>query len=87
MMMMMLLLLLMMMMILLVLLLMTMTMTMMRVGLRRFVNRYSGGNPSDPSFKNLIVRWFQFGAFCPLFRLHGAYWRVFMIVTSSAGQQ
>ena len=22
--------------------------------------------------QELIVRWFQFGAFCPLFRLHGA---------------
>jgi len=24
-----------------------------------------------PHFPQLIVRWFQFGAFCPLFRLHG----------------
>mgnify|MGYP006141371955 CR=1 FL=1 len=22
-------------------------------------------------FRELIVRWFQFGAFCPIFRLHG----------------
>jgi len=29
------------------------------------------GNPQDPSFRELIVRWFQYGAFCPLFRLHG----------------
>jgi alpha-D-xyloside xylohydrolase len=32
---------------------------------------YWGGNPADPQFQELIVRWFQFGAFCPLFRLHG----------------
>ena len=32
---------------------------------------YRGGNPSDPKFQELITRWFQFGAFCPLFRLHG----------------
>jgi len=31
-----------------------------------------GGDPSNPEFQELIVRWFQFGAFCPLFRLHGA---------------
>ena len=35
------------------------------------IGGYFGGNPSDPVFQDLIVRWFQFGAFCPLFRLHG----------------
>ena len=35
------------------------------------IGGYSGGDPSDPVFQDLIVRWFQFGAFCPLFRLHG----------------
>ena len=35
------------------------------------IGGYGGGDPSDPSFQQLIVRWFQFGAFCPLFRLHG----------------
>ena len=29
------------------------------------------GNPQDPTFRELIVRWFQYGVFCPLFRLHG----------------
>jgi alpha-D-xyloside xylohydrolase len=29
----------------------------------------SGG--SDPAFWELYVRWFQFGAFCPVFRAHG----------------
>ena len=29
---------------------------------------YSGGKPSDPLFRELIVRWFQFGLTCPLFR-------------------
>ncbi len=29
------------------------------------------GNVNDPSFRELLVRWFQYGAFCPLFRLHG----------------
>jgi alpha-D-xyloside xylohydrolase len=25
----------------------------------------------DPAYKELYVRWFQFGAFCPIFRAHG----------------
>lgn len=35
------------------------------------IGGYTGGNPSDPQFQELITRWFQFGAFSPLFRLHG----------------
>eukprot|EP01065_Artemidia_motanka_P024933 TRINITY_DN29862_c0_g1_i1.p1 TRINITY_DN29862_c0_g1~~TRINITY_DN29862_c0_g1_i1.p1 ORF type:complete len:691 (+),score=186.23 TRINITY_DN29862_c0_g1_i1:68-2140(+) len=35
------------------------------------IGGYHGGDPSSPDFQQLIVRWFQFGAFCPLFRLHG----------------
>lgn len=33
--------------------------------------RYTGGDAADPEFQQLLIRWFQFGAFCPLFRLHG----------------
>ena len=29
------------------------------------------GDPDDPEYRELFVRWFEFGAFCPLFRLHG----------------
>jgi alpha-D-xyloside xylohydrolase len=32
---------------------------------------YWGGDPTDPVFQELIVRWFQFSAFSNLFRLHG----------------
>lgn len=35
------------------------------------IGGYSGGNSADPVMKELLIRWFQFGAFCPLFRLHG----------------
>jgi alpha-D-xyloside xylohydrolase len=28
-------------------------------------------NPDDPSYRELYIRWFQFGAFCPIFRAHG----------------
>jgi alpha-D-xyloside xylohydrolase len=29
------------------------------------------GNIADPSFRELFVRWFQFGTFSPIFRVHG----------------
>ena len=29
------------------------------------------GNPNDPAYRELFVRWFQFGTFCPIFRVHG----------------
>jgi len=35
------------------------------------IGGYHSGDPSTPYFRELVVRWFQFGAFCPLFRLHG----------------
>lgn len=35
------------------------------------IGGFGGGNPNDPRFRELIIRWFQFGAFCPVFRLHG----------------
>ena len=35
------------------------------------IGGFWGGNIDSPVFRELIVRWFQYGAFCPLFRLHG----------------
>jgi len=35
------------------------------------IGGFYGGDPTDPRFQELIVRWFQFGVFCPIFRLHG----------------
>ena len=29
------------------------------------------GNPNDPAYRQLFVRWFEYGAFCPIFRVHG----------------
>ena len=29
------------------------------------------GNPDDPAFRELFVRWFQFGTFNPILRVHG----------------
>jgi hypothetical protein len=35
------------------------------------IGGFHGGDPEDETFRELIVRWFQFGAFCPIMRLHG----------------
>lgn len=35
------------------------------------IGGFHGGNPDDPAFRECIIRWFQYGAFCPVFRLHG----------------
>lgn len=35
------------------------------------IGGFHGGNPDDPAFRELLVRWFQWGAFCPVMRLHG----------------
>jgi alpha-D-xyloside xylohydrolase len=35
------------------------------------IGGFHGGDPDDEAYRELIVRWFQFGAFCPIFRLHG----------------
>ena len=32
---------------------------------------FFGGNPADPAYAELFTRWFQFSAFCPMFRVHG----------------
>lgn len=35
------------------------------------IGGFLGGDPDDPDFRELVVRWFQFGAFSPVMRLHG----------------
>ena len=35
------------------------------------IGGFHGGDPDSPEYRELIVRWFQYGALCPLFRLHG----------------
>ena len=35
------------------------------------IGGFHGGDPGDPDYRELMVRWFQFGMWCPLFRLHG----------------
>ncbi len=35
------------------------------------IGGFYGGNPDDEAFRQLLVRWFQWGTFCPVMRLHG----------------
>ncbi|HEY1095167.1 MAG TPA: TIM-barrel domain-containing protein [Glycomyces sp.] len=35
------------------------------------IGGFWGGNVNEPDFRDLLVRWFQFGAFCPVMRMHG----------------
>ena len=35
------------------------------------IGGFIGGDITDPAFKELLVRWFAWGAFCPVFRMHG----------------
>ncbi|HEU0256359.1 MAG TPA: TIM-barrel domain-containing protein [Microbacteriaceae bacterium] len=35
------------------------------------IGGFHGGDPADPGYRELMIRWFQYGVFCPLFRLHG----------------
>ncbi|MGD2136502.1 MAG: glycoside hydrolase family 31 protein [Gemmatimonadales bacterium] len=35
------------------------------------VGGFHGGDIEDPGFRELITRWFQYGVFCPIMRVHG----------------
>lgn len=35
------------------------------------IGGFMGGDISDPAFKELLVRWFAWGCFSPVFRMHG----------------
>ena len=35
------------------------------------IGGFIGGDIKDPAFHELLIRWFEWGAFCPIFRLHG----------------
>ena len=49
------------------------------------IGGFAGGYPDDPAFRELLVRWFQFGTFCPVMRLHGER-RPFMPIVNKAGE-
>ncbi|TVY40615.1 putative family 31 glucosidase [Lachnellula occidentalis] len=35
------------------------------------IGGFHGGDPNNEAFRELFVRWFQWGTFCPVMRLHG----------------
>lgn len=35
------------------------------------IGGFHGGDPGNPEFQELFARWFEWGAFCPVMRLHG----------------
>jgi alpha-D-xyloside xylohydrolase len=35
------------------------------------IGGFHGGDPDDPAYREVLVRWFQYGTFCPIMRLHG----------------
>lgn len=35
------------------------------------IGGFVGGDITDPGFQELLLRWFAWGAFCPVFRMHG----------------
>jgi alpha-D-xyloside xylohydrolase len=35
------------------------------------IGGFHGGNPDDPEFRELFARWFEWGCYCPVMRLHG----------------
>ncbi|PXX52002.1 alpha-D-xyloside xylohydrolase [Hungatella effluvii] len=35
------------------------------------IGGFSGGDPGSDEFRKLLIRWFEWGTFCPVMRLHG----------------
>ncbi|RLK62841.1 glycoside hydrolase family 31 protein [Atopobacter sp. AH10] len=35
------------------------------------IGGFHGGNPKDPEFRELLIRWFQYATFSPILRMHG----------------
>jgi alpha-D-xyloside xylohydrolase len=35
------------------------------------IGGFVNADPRDPDYRELFVRWFEFGSFCPVFRVHG----------------
>lgn len=35
------------------------------------IGGFYGGNAEDEEFRELMIRWFQFGVYCPILRMHG----------------
>jgi alpha-D-xyloside xylohydrolase len=38
------------------------------------IGGFFGGHIEDPDFHEILIRWFEYGTFCPVMRLHGYRW-------------
>lgn len=38
------------------------------------IGGFFGGHIDDPDFHEVLIRWFEYGTFCPVMRLHGYRW-------------
>lgn len=38
------------------------------------IGGFFGANVNDPDFHELLIRWFEYGCFCPVMRMHGYRW-------------
>lgn len=50
------------------------------------IGGFHNGDVNDPDFHELLMRWFQFGAFCPVMRMHGDR-EPYEFVTASDGSE
>ena len=39
------------------------------------IGGFDGGDADSPEYRECMIRWFQFGTFCPVFRMHGFRYR------------
>lgn len=49
------------------------------------IGGFFGANAEDPRFHELLIRWFEYGAFCPVMRLHGYRWPIQPQVGTTGG--
>jgi len=51
------------------------------------IGGFFGANINDPAFHELLIRWFEYGAFCPVMRLHGYRWPIQPQVGTTGGAE
>ena len=49
------------------------------------IGGFFGADAGDPEFHELLVRWFEYGTFCPVMRLHGYRWPIQPQVGTTGG--
>ncbi len=49
------------------------------------IGGFFGADVRDPKFHELLVRWFEYGTFCPVMRLHGYRWPIQPQVGTTGG--